>query len=360
LLSQKEFYDWAKDYVLFCHVTTRIPGRKHDGMLRDVGGTGFPTLAILTADGALLARHEGARTVEGVDKTAEAAKAFAAVRAKAAAGDEEAKLAVLVREAELGMVKPDVLAARVKEVKSIPPEIQAKLDGLLFDARVAELATRARTGPEASKAAAAQVIEWAREGKLPSAPRSLSSFVGIVSADARASKDAANARALVEILTAKRGGDKVKFVSEIAGLNGAVKDAERLSRIDALRVKADAGDREAKIERLRLELEGQLLKAAEARRAVAQIPGLTEAELKDLDEAIFEVEITETMISSLSTKRETAEGAYRQVQKWVDAQRFPAKASALRTLWSIPLYYARAHGDSEALEYARERTAELL
>lgn len=41
---------------MFLHVTTKIPGRKHDGLLRSVGGRGFPTIVAMGATGEVLAK----------------------------------------------------------------------------------------------------------------------------------------------------------------------------------------------------------------------------------------------------------------------------------------------------------------
>ena len=40
MLSSPEFKEFGKDVVLFAHITTRIPGRKHDGLLSEKGFRG--------------------------------------------------------------------------------------------------------------------------------------------------------------------------------------------------------------------------------------------------------------------------------------------------------------------------------
>jgi hypothetical protein len=56
--------------VLFCHVTTHVQGDKYDGLLREKGGTGFPTLAFMDEAGEVLAKQPGAeRTVPAFSGT---------------------------------------------------------------------------------------------------------------------------------------------------------------------------------------------------------------------------------------------------------------------------------------------------
>lgn len=71
---------FSRKYVTFLHVTTLIPGRSDDDLLGRVGGSGFPTLLVLDAEGEVVARPQE-RTVHafelaiaaGLDRLAERA-----------------------------------------------------------------------------------------------------------------------------------------------------------------------------------------------------------------------------------------------------------------------------------------------
>jgi len=47
VFSSEAFAKLSKDFVMFLHVTTRIPGRKDDMLLFRLGGRSFPYVAIL-------------------------------------------------------------------------------------------------------------------------------------------------------------------------------------------------------------------------------------------------------------------------------------------------------------------------
>ena len=69
----------GKDYVLFTHITTRIPGREGDDLLGKKGGGGFPYVVGMDAEGRVLSRLSQ-RSVEGFQKMMDEAKASLELR----------------------------------------------------------------------------------------------------------------------------------------------------------------------------------------------------------------------------------------------------------------------------------------
>lgn len=49
--------------MLFCHITSQVPGDENQNLLRQMGGRGFPYLIYLNADGERLGVHNGPRSV---------------------------------------------------------------------------------------------------------------------------------------------------------------------------------------------------------------------------------------------------------------------------------------------------------
>ena len=45
-LSTAEFKEFAKDYILFCHITSMVEGEKYPKLLQEKGGRGFPYVAV--------------------------------------------------------------------------------------------------------------------------------------------------------------------------------------------------------------------------------------------------------------------------------------------------------------------------
>lgn len=61
-LSSAEFKEFGKKVVLFCHITTRVPGDPYPDLLREKGGRGFPTFYFMDPTGKVVAEPNG-RTV---------------------------------------------------------------------------------------------------------------------------------------------------------------------------------------------------------------------------------------------------------------------------------------------------------
>lgn len=88
------------------HVTTRIPGKKHDDLLKEKGFGSFPTLCFMDADGkVLLSRVE--RTIEGFESAKAMLDSYAALKARADAGDEQAVDELLYTRIKLGNITYD-------------------------------------------------------------------------------------------------------------------------------------------------------------------------------------------------------------------------------------------------------------
>ena len=127
---------FAEDYVLFCHITTRVESDKHQDLLEKKGGEGFPHIVFMDSDGTVLATHEGARDAGGFAKTGGKAKGFISLRDKAAGGDAAAKIDFLAAQLELGQVGEEEADKRLKELGKLTPEQKKKFDALKTGAAV--------------------------------------------------------------------------------------------------------------------------------------------------------------------------------------------------------------------------------
>jgi len=67
-LSKPELKDFGAKVVLFCHITTRIPGEPHDELLKEKGGRGFPTFWFLDPTGKVIGEPKG-RSVADFEAT---------------------------------------------------------------------------------------------------------------------------------------------------------------------------------------------------------------------------------------------------------------------------------------------------
>lgn len=188
-LRSEEFREFAKDHVTFLHVTTRIPGRKHDDLLQKKGGRGFPYFCMLDAEGSVIAQHAGERTVEGFRKTAAAARRFVDLRTRAAAGDREAKIDFCLLRGQLGQIAFAEVEAELKPLGELSEDQTKVYRGLEADAMVKETLEI-----EVGKRFAAMLDE----GLVPQSEEAASRFWHHIQVYAEATKDARLLRRYLE------------------------------------------------------------------------------------------------------------------------------------------------------------------
>jgi hypothetical protein len=166
LFSEKEFAEWGKDFVLFCHITTQIKGRKHDDLLVKKGGQGFPHLVFMDADGDVLATHERSPELDALKKTAEAGKETTELKKKAASGDAEAKVEWFLRQLESGSLDVTAARARVKDLGALDPDKAKMIEDKIFDLEVLAIANGIQQESDVA-AAAKKVLTFVEQKKIP-------------------------------------------------------------------------------------------------------------------------------------------------------------------------------------------------
>jgi hypothetical protein len=216
VFSKKDFQVWGKqNAVLFAAVMTKIEGRKDDDLLRTYEFRGFPSMAILSADGTAITKQVP-RDLYSMSNIVAAAPAYAKLSAKVAAGEEVDQKQWLL--AQLGMSKITAADAKAQIASTgLSGDDKAKAEGMLFVLEMGELSgvVRNRKATEADKAAARQAVyEAFKAGKRLPSGASPEAFVDDMLIEAAKSKhDAAafaHAHARVE----------ARFVEQIEQMKG--------------------------------------------------------------------------------------------------------------------------------------------
>lgn len=152
------------------------------------GGRGFPYVAVLDAEGNLLAKHYGQRTLEMFRETARRAQAKAQslqdLKARAEQGDAAAKHAYLLAQLELGHLALEAARRRADELADLSPEQTRRLHGLLADLEVAEI------GAAPAAEAGRRCFEMKRAGRIPIGDEAVQAFWFLILDYAESQKDA--------------------------------------------------------------------------------------------------------------------------------------------------------------------------
>ncbi|HLY73009.1 MAG TPA: thioredoxin fold domain-containing protein [Planctomycetota bacterium] len=204
-LLTDDFAKFAKDYVLFCHITTMIQGEKYGDLLEEKGGTAFPWLVFMDATGEIITEHHGARSASEFAKTGETAKSWLALKEKAAKGDPAAQIDFAILQLSMGQVAAEDAAKTIKAAGKPTGEQQARYDAELVNAEVREAVRQVKSDEEAA-ALGKRFYARHKEGKpAPTSDSALQSYYILILEAAGESKDAATFEATYKILFEKYG-----------------------------------------------------------------------------------------------------------------------------------------------------------
>jgi len=153
--------------IPYLHVTTRIEGHPYDGLLKEKGFAGFPSLCFMDASGNVIAKP-GERSVASFEKTLGQVTEVAKLRAEVEGGRKELGLRLLVAEWRLGGMDLATTKKRAEALPKLGAADQEVLDQLLFDAEILALAIGTEKA-EKFETAAAHYKKVLAEGKrMPS------------------------------------------------------------------------------------------------------------------------------------------------------------------------------------------------
>ena len=199
------FVEFSKDYVLYCNIMSRVPGDKHQNLLMEKGGMGFPYLVFLDAEGNVLAKHEGARDADGFRETGKKVRAFLELRKKAETGGPGAKLDYLIARLDLGHAKVGDAEREVGGLGTLSAEQKARFEVALTNATILET-VRAIQNDEGAEQAGKKFYEMYKAGKAaPTSDDAVQAYWILLMDCAEEQKDAVAFEAGFKALKAKFG-----------------------------------------------------------------------------------------------------------------------------------------------------------
>jgi len=158
---------------MFLNIMTKIEGRKHDNMLGDKGGTGFPYLCAMSSKGDVIAKLSGSRDTAGFAKMMGSADEYVALEKKAANGDAVAKIDFALLRTDLGILTLEQLTAELGDAKLSQAQ-QTKLTAIktngIFDEAFNRLRAE-RGSPESRKALLDLSLKLYHAGTHPTGSR---------------------------------------------------------------------------------------------------------------------------------------------------------------------------------------------
>ena len=164
----------------FLHVTTRIEGRKDDDLLaRMTGGSLYPTVLILEADGATLLKLDrpflsgalstGRLSAASFARRLDVCERYVALRARVDEGDASAKLCFSVRALEIGKIDAAEFGRAIAGA-DLTPELKKRIAQVRANAVCEAVVAKMRSSgmvPEAQRAAADECLKLYEAGTHP-------------------------------------------------------------------------------------------------------------------------------------------------------------------------------------------------
>jgi hypothetical protein len=158
------------------HITTHVEGDKYDKLLREKGGTGFPTLAFMDADGNVLAKHEGQRSVAAFESSAAKAKEFLDLKAKAEAGDRAARIELLKKQIDYRHFGAHEAKKRVDAIADLDEAARKEFADRIVTLKVYEILSTVTRDTPTRVAAGKRYNEMRLAGEIPSGDREFQYF----------------------------------------------------------------------------------------------------------------------------------------------------------------------------------------
>ncbi len=204
-LLEDDFAKFAKDVVLYLHITTMIPGEKYGNLLEEKGGTYFPWIVWMDETGDIIFEHETERTAEAFTKSADRAKKWLALRDKAAKGDGPAKIEFATLQLTLAKMTVADAEKLLKEGGTPTQEQQAEWDVIVLNAQFRQDLKALKSDADVTALGKKYYARF-KEGKpLPTATFALQNYLVFVLEASEAEKDAETFAAALKPLKDKFG-----------------------------------------------------------------------------------------------------------------------------------------------------------
>ncbi len=194
MFSKSDFQSWAKGNVVrFAAVMTKIEGRKDDSLLRTYGFRGFPSMALLDAEGEVITKKI-AHDLFTISNTVAAAVLHQKIQKQIDAGEDYNKADWYMARLGMGELSFDDAKSEFATIKlSAEQKTKAEQQILVMEVSALQTSVRGREVPEgAREAAMTGVYQIFKSGRrLPETASQVGFFDSMLIDAAKKNNDAA-------------------------------------------------------------------------------------------------------------------------------------------------------------------------
>lgn len=196
IFDQDDFAAFAQQVVPFCHVTSHVDGDAYPDLLQQKGGTGWPYLAFLDAEGNVLTRLTE-RSVASFRKQFAKCQAFLALDKRHRGGEPGLAHDLLIARIEMGGMTLAEARAAAAVACGLDDARSARLAEAIDSLEVTEAFAAVRTRDDAAEVGQHFQKMWTA-GRAPKGDAAPLFFSLIMESAAKAKDAAAFEKALIE------------------------------------------------------------------------------------------------------------------------------------------------------------------
>lgn len=162
MLSSQDFEGRTAGAVLFLHVTSRVKTDPHQELLREKGGRGFPYLAVMDAEGEVIATP-AVRTIASFESVIGKAARYLQLVQRDADGDEDVEFDLFVSRMELGLLTYKQARSGKSKLRGLTEEQKDALAVSLLELQVTEVCRSMRSNKDRVQAGAQFYRMWRKK-----------------------------------------------------------------------------------------------------------------------------------------------------------------------------------------------------
>lgn len=166
LLTTPEFKAFTGKVVPYLNITTHIEGRAHEGLLREVGGRGFPTMKFMDGDGNVLG-EPGGRDIAAFEKALASIESVFDLEKRIEAGEKGLEVKLFLAKMDMGAYKFEAAKKKAASFEKLTDEEKKAIAAKMVNLEVDHIMESAMTSEEGIKEAAVRFMEMVKEGNIP-------------------------------------------------------------------------------------------------------------------------------------------------------------------------------------------------
>ncbi len=205
VFSTDEFVNWAKDWTLYCHITSHVPGDKAANLHKDMGCTRWPDFLFTDQDGNIIGRHFGGWFPVDIKRSGDWVLKAVDLRKKFVGGDKSVAADLFDVSVKLMLFKLAAGTAAGGALKDLTPQQQKMVDGALVNLAVQDAVLQIKHPAIDQIKVGKAFLEMRRAGKVPTGENEMLRYLFLICVYTEANRELKPFEEALKMLKEKYG-----------------------------------------------------------------------------------------------------------------------------------------------------------